>query len=213
MHLGGGVWRCNGGSTRWPLATSEHASLERTLHLAESVLEALQEHGADAVVIGAMALAVHGYPRETGDLDLAVAVAPEVLHRVAETLARRGYEVSAHDADPQDPLGGVLDVRTQGADLVQVVNFDNPPAGGFPRLVRDAVASASPAIPGRPLMVVDPYHLVAFKLYAGGPKSALDILELLDRNPEISVVRLRELCRVYRLSERLDAVLGFAGRL
>lgn len=195
------------------MATSEPVDLEGTLRLAESVLEVLRKDGVEAVVIGAMALAIHGYPRETGDLDLAVAVAPVVLHRVAETLARKGYDVSVRDPDPQDPLGGVLDVRSPGADLVQVVNFDNPPAGGFPRLVRDAVATASPAITGRPLMVVDPYHLIAFKLYAGGPKSALDILELLDRNPEIETARLHELCRGYRLSEQLDVVLGLAGRL
>ncbi len=194
------------------MATTEAAEIEGTLRLAESVQQVLREHGAEAVVIGAMALAIHGYPRETADLDLAVAVAPSLLHEVAQALAVRGYDVVVRDPDPQDPLGGVLDVRSPGADLVQVVNFDNPPAGGFPRLVNDAVDAASPAIPGRPLQVVDPYRLVVFKLYAGGTKSALDILELLDRNPEIDRERLRRLCSEYRLSRELDAVLGLAGR-
>ncbi len=195
------------------MVTPDSADLEGTLRLAESAVEVLREHGVEAVMIGAVALAVHGYPRATADLDLAVAVAPSVLHEVAAALLGRGHVVTVRDPDPDDPLGGVLDLRAPGADLVQVVNFDNPPAGGFPRLVSDAIAAASPAIAGHPLLVVDPYHLVAFKLYAGGPKSALDILELLDRNPDIDMTQLRKLCTGYRLSRALDAVLELADRL
>ena len=80
-------------------------------------------------------------------------------------------------------------------------------------MVQDAMATASPVIQGRPLKVVDPYYLVAFKLYAGGAKSALDILELLDRNPTIDLQRLRELCDGYRLGHKLGAVMELAGRL
>jgi hypothetical protein len=132
---------------------------------------------------------------------------------VAGSLAAKGYAVVVRDPDPDDPLGGVLDVRSPGADLVQVVNFDNPPSGGFPRLVVDALASATPLIAGRPLQVVDPYHLVAFKLYAGGAKSALDILELLDRNPGLDLTRLARLCETYGLSRELNAVLHLVGSL
>jgi hypothetical protein len=192
---------------------AEPVDLEGTLRLAETVLRALQELHVEPVVIGAMALAVHGYPRETADLDLAIAAEPRLLHEVAESLAARGYDVAVRDPDPDDPLGGVLDVRSPGADLVQVVNFDNPPSGGFPRLVVDAVASATPLITGRPLRVVDPYHLVAFKLYAGGAKSALDILELLDRNPKLDLTHLGRLCETYHLSRELNAVLELVGRL
>jgi hypothetical protein len=192
---------------------AEPVDLEGTLRLAETVLRTLQEFHVEPVVIGAMALAVHGYPRETADLDLAIAVEPRLLHEVAGSLAARGYDVAVRDPDPDDPLGGVLDVRSPGADLVQVVNFDNPPSGGFPRLVVDAVASATPLITGRPLRVVDPYHLVAFKLYAGGAKSALDILELLDRNPKLDLTHLGRLCETYRLSRELNAVLELVGRL
>src|SRR5579883_602911 len=37
------------------------------------------------------------------------------------------------------------------------------------------------------LSVVDLAHLVALKLYAGGPKGKLDVIELLSRNPEADV--------------------------
>lgn len=188
---------------------SEH-SLAATLRVAHDVLGVLDEHGTDSIVIGALALAVHGYPRATEDLDLAVSTPLSNLKQVAEVLAERGYEIEVREPDAQDPLGGVVDVRAPGADLVQIVNFDNSPAGGFPRLVRDAVATAQPLEPGSRLRVVDPYHLVVFKLYAGGAKSTLDILELLDRHPTLDIERLRQLCVGYRLDSALDRVLSLA---
>jgi hypothetical protein len=190
---------------------NELPSLDATLRVAEEVLATLHGHNVDAVVIGAMALAVHGYPRDTVDLDLAVAVEPGVLRRVAGSLAARGYTVAIHDPDADDPLGGVVDIISGGAALVQIVNFLNPPAGGFPRLVVMALASAETLIEGRPLKVVDLYHLIAFKLYAGGPKSHLDVVELLDRNPQLDMARLRALCRRLRLSRQLAGVLRGRG--
>ncbi|MBM4394234.1 MAG: hypothetical protein FJ087_00925 [Deltaproteobacteria bacterium] len=182
-------------------------TLDRTLRVAETVVEALRAEGADAVVIGAVALAVHGYPRSTTDLDLAVSVRRDVLHRVADALAAHGYAVSVRDPDAADPRGGVIDVRSQGADLVHVVNFDNRPSGGFPRLVDDALAEALPLTGDGVLKVVDPYHLVAFKLYARGPKSTNDIIELLERNPGLDRARLRAMCKTYRLEGALDRIL------
>ena len=149
-------------------AVADAPQLRRTLEVASEVQTALRAQGLEAVVIGAMALAIHGYPRSTEDLDLAVAAAPGALHTLADALRRRGFEVEVRDPDAEDPLGGVVDVRAEGADLVQVVNFDNPPASGFPRLVHDALRGAVELLPGSALRVVDPYHLVVFKLYAGG---------------------------------------------
>ncbi len=185
-------------------------TLESTLRVATDVLHVLKDHGADAVLIGGVALAVHQYPRDTVDLDLAVAVAPGLLHEVAASLAALGYDVAVRDPDAADPLGGVLDVQGSDADLVQVVNFLNPPAGGFPRLVADALVTASPLVPGQEIRVVDLYHLVAFKLYAGGPKSMLDILELIERNPTLDLGRLEALCASYRMDRDLRKVLDMA---
>ncbi len=185
-------------------------SLDATLATARSVIEVLKAHNADAVIIGAMALAVHRYPRDTVDLDLATAIDPQHLEPIAQELRALGYDVQLHEADADDPLGGVMDVRAEGADLVQIVNFLNPPAGGIPRLVAEAAATATTLIPGEPLRVADLPALIAFKLYAGGPKSRLDILELLERNPELDMQRLRVLCRDYRLDGELDTVLSMA---
>jgi hypothetical protein len=192
---------------------SDAASLPATLRAAEEVLAAIREMGTDALLIGALALAVHGYPRATEDLDLAVATPVANLRALARVLRERGYDVTLREPDADDPLGGVLDVRMQGADLIQVVNFDNSPGGGFPRLVSDALTASEPLAVGSTLRVADPYHLIAFKLYAGGPKSGLDILALLERNPDLDLERLRRLCAGYRLDRALDRLLALADAL
>ncbi|MEM1033764.1 MAG: hypothetical protein AAGN82_25745, partial [Myxococcota bacterium] len=58
--------------------------LEATLALAHEVLDVLDTHDVQAVVIGALALAVHGYPRATRDLDLGVATSLSTLENVAQ---------------------------------------------------------------------------------------------------------------------------------
>jgi hypothetical protein len=49
-------------------------------------------------------------------------------------------------------------------------------------------------------------QLVALKLYAGGCKSHVDIVELFRRNTEVNVDKVSEICRKYRLRV-LDKVL------
>ncbi|MBP7126725.1 hypothetical protein KBD49_10210 [Myxococcota bacterium] len=186
---------------------SDAPCLDRSLEAAEEVLDVVRQHGADAILIGALALAVHGFPRDTTDLDLAVAVHPDVLRRIAADLAARGYLVAFREPAADDPLGGVVDVRTRRGDLVQLVNFLNPPSRGFPVLVRDAIETATALRPDGLLRVVDLEHLIVFKLYAGGPKSALDILALIQANPGLDLDRLMAICRGYRLDRALDRVL------
>jgi hypothetical protein len=91
--------------------------------------------------------------------------------------------------------------------LVQIVNFDNSPANGFPRLVQEAARTARPLDALGGLKVVDLPLLVAFKLYAGGNKSRSDICELLDRHPD-QVDQVRERCSALGLGRSLDRILG-----
>ncbi len=189
---------------------SHPPTFERTLQVVEQVVEVLARHRVGAVLIGAMALAVHRYPRDTEDIDLAVAIQPGALAAIACDLRARGFEVEEHAPNPTDPLGGVLNVHSSGSDPIQIVNFLNPPAGGFPRLVEDAQATAAPLVSGSALRVVDLSHLIAFKLYAGGRKSQLDVLELLDRNPQLDLEGLRALCQSYRLDRALERLLAMA---
>lgn len=151
---------------------------EKTLLLAEEVATELERVEAQPLIIGAVAMAARGYPRETRDLDFAVNLPVERLREVAQAFSERGLDSELKEPDGDDPLGGVLRIKS-GRELVEVVSFDNPPSGGFPRLVTDALESAT-KIEGLPGLVAAPIDLILFKLYAGGPKSRNDILHLLE---------------------------------
>ena len=87
------------------------ANPDDVIRAAEEVAEILESRGVGAVVIGAVALAAHGYVRFTEDLDLGVNTDLGTLSRVAEALQTAGFEVQVWEPDGADPLGGVVDVR------------------------------------------------------------------------------------------------------
>ena len=60
------------------------------------VLDALVECGADFVVVGAHALAVHGIPRATGDIDILVRPCMDNAGRVLAAIRVFGAPVEAH---------------------------------------------------------------------------------------------------------------------
>ena len=84
---------------------------DEVIRAAEEVAEILESRGVGAVVIGAVALAAHGYVRFTEDLDLGVNTDLGTLSRVAEALRTAGFEVQVREPNGEDPLGGVVDVR------------------------------------------------------------------------------------------------------
>jgi hypothetical protein len=71
---------------------------------AEEVAGVLEPRGVGAVVIGAVALAAHGYVRFTEDLDLGVNTDLGTLKRVAEALRTAGFHVEFRQPDGQDPF-------------------------------------------------------------------------------------------------------------
>ena len=59
------------------------------------MLSALSAAGAEYLIVGAHALAAHGRPRATGDLDIWVRPTEENAHKVWAALARFGAPLSA----------------------------------------------------------------------------------------------------------------------
>ncbi len=59
------------------------------------IVSALQDEGAEFLVVGAFAMAAHGLPRATGDLDLWIDPTPENANRVWRALLRFGAPVEA----------------------------------------------------------------------------------------------------------------------
>lgn len=151
---------------------------ESVLTLGDDVAKVLAAQSIPPLVIGAVALAARGYQRATNDLDFAVCIDVHGLRALATAFTAAGMSVDLREPDGLDPLGGVLDI-TRADATVQIVSFDNPPHGGFPRLVTDALASAT-EVEGLPGLIAGTVDLILFKLYAGGPKSRNDILHLLE---------------------------------
>jgi len=168
---------------------------DEVIRAAEEVTGILESRGVGALVIGAVALAAHGYVRFTEDLDLGVNTDLGTLNQVADALQTAGFEVELREPDGQDPLGGVVDVRGPFG-LIQIVNY----GGRFPAVIDGGLAAADTVIrSGSHLRIVPLPHLVALKLYAGGTKSRADIVELLARNPDADMAAIRDLCQNWRL--------------
>lgn len=168
------------------------------------VVRVLRAEGVEPLLIGAAALAYHGYPRSTEDADFAVAISPNRLRELTSKLP----DVAEYEApSPTDPLGGVTTVIRDGGK-VQIVNFDNSPSGGFPALVKDALGRSVDKSHGVPVPTLE--DLILFKAYAGGFKSRLDVGELLVRTrPDLD--ELRQRADEYGLRKDLEYVLGLGG--
>lgn len=193
--------------------------------LARQAVRLLNDEGVRPLLIGALALAAHGYARHTTNIDLGVSMSPRDFARFAKQLtAIGGLHVELDPAGPDDPLGGVINLylgeRAEGggdgagpwdfpgADppKVQLVNFDNAPAGGFPLLIKDALARSRARSEVLQADLPTLEDLILFKAYAGGPKSRNDVAELLTRTrPDVEL--LRERARAYNMSEDLEFVL------
>ncbi len=66
----------------------------------KDMLSALSEEGAEFLIVGAYALAVHGLPRATGDLDVWVRPTPDNASRTF--LAIRRFGAPVHDLSEAD---------------------------------------------------------------------------------------------------------------
>ncbi|MEM9696400.1 MAG: hypothetical protein AAGA56_27900, partial [Myxococcota bacterium] len=157
--------------------------------------------------VGAVAMACHGYVRATRDIDLATELATFTQMRTLYNRCRdRGWSAELRLPDAEDPLGGVLDVEGDGFDLIQVVNFYNPlrptPNPGTDALDRAVALDTMPA-----LRVATVEDLILLKLYAGGRKSELDVIELIEATPSLQRSSLLDRARRFELEEVLSRLL------
>lgn len=172
---------------------------------ANHVAQIAAELGIPTALIGAIALAAHNYVRGTADVDLATAVDPfGDLRRLEQRLQAEGFHTELYLPDEDDSLGGLLRVRVRAEDdPVEIVNFYNPLSPSKnPGL--EAIQMATPVGSSYALRYATLAHLVALKLYAGSRRDQADVVELLRRNPEHDLARIREVCAQYGLADVLD---------
>lgn len=128
------------------------------------------ENGVDFLVVGAYALAAHGFPRTTGDIDLFVRPTPENAARVFRALAEFGAPIAAHGVTEQDfaTAGHVyqLGLPPRRIDIltsISGVTFDEASSGALEgqlgpvrvRFIGRAAMARNKHASGRPKDLVD----------------------------------------------------------
>ena len=140
------------------------------------ILSALSAEGADYLVVGAYAVAAHGAPRATGDLDVWVRPTPENAKRVMSALRRFGAPL--HGLTEQDLSApavvfqmGVPPRRIDVLTAIDGVAFDE----AWPHRTRVKEGALEVAVLGLG-------DLLRNKRAAGRPKDLADVERL--ENPE-----------------------------
>ncbi|MCB1230236.1 MAG: hypothetical protein KDN19_08225 [Verrucomicrobiae bacterium] len=67
--------------------------MENLPHDFKEFLSLLNSHHVDYLLVGGYAVAVHGYPRYTGDIDIWIAVSRGNAERVVKTLKSFGFDL------------------------------------------------------------------------------------------------------------------------
>jgi hypothetical protein len=162
---------------------------------ADELLLALREAHVRFVVIGGIAVGVHGYVRATKDLDIVPDPEPENVTRLssllreldAEHVGVGDFAAEEFPYDPTDPeqlaqgANFRLETRLGPLDIMQWVSgIDEDPV--YPALAREAI---SVDFRGGPLLVCGLEHLLAMKRAAGREQDLQDLRELgLGQPPE-----------------------------
>jgi hypothetical protein len=136
------------------------------------MLSALSAAGAEYLIVGAHAVAAHGRPRATGDLDLWVRPTPANAERVWSALQHFGaplFDLTREDLSRPGVVFqiGVPPCRIDILTDITGVTFDE----AWPeRLIAD--------VEGRPLPFIGRAALLANKRAAGRPKDLGDLASL-----------------------------------
>lgn len=138
------------------------------------MLSALSAAGADYLIVGAHAVAVHGHPRATGDLDIWVRADATNAAKVWTALASFGAPlVDLTVADLSNPgivfQMGLPPSRIDILTGISGVSFDE----AWPRRMMATVA-------GQELPFLGKEDLLANKRAAGRPKDLADVAALAD---------------------------------
>ncbi len=136
------------------------------------MLSALNAAGAEYLVVGAHALAAHGVPRATGDLDVWVRGTPENASRVLVALREFGaplFSLTADDLSCPETVFqiGVVPVRIDLLTSISGVGFEEAWAGRI-----------SAFVDGVTFGVLGREELLRNKRATGRPKDLLDVESL-----------------------------------
>ena len=136
------------------------------------MLSALCDADAEFLIVGAHAMAVHGRPRATGDLDIWIRPTPRNAERVWTALEVFGaplHELSKDDLSTMDVVYqiGLPPARIDLLTSISGVEFEVAWAGRVPVRVGDVE-----------VMVIGREELIENKRAVGRPRDVADVAEL-----------------------------------
>jgi hypothetical protein len=149
------------------------------------IFSALESTGVRYVVVGGVAVNLHGYLRFTADIDLVVELIPDQTLKALEALQKIGYfpRLPVKVTDFANPAIRQSWIRDKGMMVFQLYNdqvhqgvdvFAEYPLD-FETLWRDAVLVALGPTSSR-IASID--HLIMMKQQAGRPQDLIDIEKL-----------------------------------
>ena len=135
---------------------------------------AFNDAGVEYLVVGAFAMAAHGMPRTTGDIDFWVRTTPENADRVRRALAAFGAPAETFEGEDLTAPDLILQVgvvpgRLDVITAIEGVTFDE--AWPARHLIE---------LDGVQMPVLSPEHLLQNKRAVGRPKDLVDVA-LLER--------------------------------
>ncbi len=136
------------------------------------MLQCLLDEEAEFLVVGAYAMAAHGVPRATGDIDLWVRANPDNARRVFRALARFGAPLAGTDPLEFAAPGMVFQIGVAPRRIDILTGIDGV---SFEEAVGERLLAC---IDGLEIPVLSLDRLIANKRASGRPKDLLD-LELL----------------------------------
>ncbi len=140
----------------------------------QDLLVCLHDAGAEFLVVGGVAVAFHGHPRATKDLDVLVRATPDNSKRVFAALGAFGAPIDAFDVGADDFAEyegflqvGVAPIRADILTRVSGISFDEARA-----------ESATMIVGGRAIPLIGLRALVRNKRAAGRPQDIADVAAL-----------------------------------
>jgi hypothetical protein len=147
----------------------------------ETLFRDLNERGGRYIVVGGLAVVLHGHLRATGDVDLVVDLDPDQVARTLSALQGAGFQpyVPVPASDFADPAKRAAWIREKG-----MLVFSLRPGGGVPMVDLFLeppmpfselwARSMTMSLRGVPIRVASLEDLIALKRQAGRPEDVAD---------------------------------------
>lgn len=155
--------------------------------------------GIPYCLIGGYAVAVHGIPRHTVDIDFLITLPAAETQNLSNLLRIKGYELELSKAELLDPLGDVFFLHTEVPVQLICAKYQHH----FTAINNAVTIDYS----GQKIRVITAEDLIILKIVAGGPRDLWDAENLLAFNQDLDVGYLQQTAKELRINRRLQSVI------